>query len=87
MKRKLIGGFAVLAIAAMAAWNVNYGSQTKGMSDLALANVEALAQSEIIGDVWDCMTSCFVTQYFNCLVVNSSGFMTAYCPFHAPRIL
>ena len=30
----------------MAAWNVNvnYNSQTKGMSDLALANVEALAQ-------------------------------------------
>ena len=38
--------FAVLAIAAMAAWNVNYGSQTKGMSDVMLANVEALAGCE-----------------------------------------
>ena len=46
MRKKIIGGFAVLAIAAMAAWNVNYGSQTKGMSDLELANVEALAQNE-----------------------------------------
>ena len=46
MKRKFIGGFAVLAIAAMAAQNVNYGSQTKGMSDIMLANVEALAGDE-----------------------------------------
>ena len=46
MKKKIIGGFAVLAIAAMAAWNVNYGSQTKGMTDVMLANVEALAQNE-----------------------------------------
>ena len=43
MKRKLFCGLAVVAIAAGVAWNVNLSSQTKGMSDLALANVEALA--------------------------------------------
>jgi len=43
MKKKIILGFAILAIAAVAAWNVNYGSKMKGMSDLSLANVEALA--------------------------------------------
>ena len=46
MKRKILLGFVVLAIAAMAIWNVNLGLQTKGMSDIMLANVEALAQSE-----------------------------------------
>ena len=61
MKRKFIGGFAVLAIAAMAAWNVNYGSQTKGMSDVMLANVEALAQEIIVG------TPCYYVKYQYCI--------------------
>jgi len=46
MKRKIFGFFAVIAIAAMAAWNVNFGSKTSGMSDVMLANVEALADNE-----------------------------------------
>ena len=47
MKLKKVFGFiAVLLIAVVAAWNVNFGSQTKGMSDVMLANVEALAQGE-----------------------------------------
>lgn len=44
--KKILGFLAVLLIAVMAAWNVNFGSQTKGMSDLKLANVEALAREE-----------------------------------------
>ena len=47
MKRKILLGSIVMAIAAMAAWNVNIGSQMDDMSDLSLANVEALAQGEI----------------------------------------
>lgn len=50
MKRKLLCGLAVLAIAVAAAWNVNLNSQTKGMSDVMLANVEALADSEEPGE-------------------------------------
>ena len=46
MSKKILYGVAVFAMAAMAAWNVNYSSQTKGMSDVSLANVEALARSE-----------------------------------------
>ena len=47
MKNKILYGLAVLAIAAAAAWNMNFSdSQTKGMSDLALANIEALADDE-----------------------------------------
>ena len=44
MRNKILGCLAVLAVAAVAAWNVNVSSQTKGMSDVMLANVEALAQ-------------------------------------------
>ena len=46
MKQKFLYGFAVLAIAVVAAWNVNLSSKGSGLSDLALANVEALAGGE-----------------------------------------
>ena len=45
-KVKILYGLAVLAIVATAAWNVNYNSQIKGMSDLALVKTEALADNE-----------------------------------------
>jgi hypothetical protein len=47
MKKYIISGIAVLAIAAVAAWNVglNLNSQNShNLSDIQLANVEALAQ-------------------------------------------
>jgi hypothetical protein len=43
MKKKILGGIAVLAIAVVAAWNVNLSSQSNDLSDISLANVEALA--------------------------------------------
>jgi hypothetical protein len=44
MKKKIFGGIALLAIAAMAAWNVNLNSQPSNkLSDTMLANIEALA--------------------------------------------
>ena len=46
MSKKIFYGVAVFIVAAMAAWNVNFSSKTKGMSDVSLANVEALAQME-----------------------------------------
>ncbi|GHT65362.1 hypothetical protein AGMMS50239_24960 [Bacteroidia bacterium] len=49
MKKKIFGGIAVLAIAAVAAWNVNLNSQKSDLSDVFLANVEALAQGESNG--------------------------------------
>ncbi|MDR1115979.1 MAG: NVEALA domain-containing protein [Tannerella sp.] len=45
MKRKeILCGLSVSAIVAMTTWNVNLGSRTNGMSDVMLANIEALAQ-------------------------------------------
>ena len=46
MKRKILGGIAILAIAAVAALNVNLGNQGNWLSDISLANVEALAGNE-----------------------------------------
>ena len=50
--KTILGFLAVLLIAVVAAWNVNVNSQTKGMSDLRLANVEALAQETF---PWGCL--------------------------------
>ena len=46
MNKKIFYGVAVFIVAAMAAWNVNFSSKTKEMSDVSLAIVEALAGCE-----------------------------------------
>ena len=43
MKKKIFGGIAVLAIAALATWNVSLNSQNSSLSEIQLANIEALA--------------------------------------------
>ena len=59
-KNKIFGLVAVLVIAAMVAVNVNINSQEKGLSDIYLANVEALA-NEGTGSG----NACFKTVTFN----------------------
>lgn len=46
MKAKLIIGFIVVAVAALVGWNIEKNQDKVVLSDLALANVEALAQDE-----------------------------------------
>ena len=46
-KKNILGSIAVLSIAAMAAWNVNVNSDS--LSDVSLANVEALAGEVVYG--------------------------------------
>ena len=46
MLKKILCGLAVLMIAVVAAWNVNLSSKGGGLSDISLANVEALAKDE-----------------------------------------
>jgi len=46
MKKKIFGGLAILAIAAVAVFNVNFNSKSSKLSDVSLANVEALAADE-----------------------------------------
>jgi hypothetical protein len=55
MIKKVLGGIALLAIAAVAAWNVNLSSQSNDLSELSLANVEALAGNETS----ECPNGCY----------------------------
>ena len=43
MKKKILGSFAIVAIAASIAFSVNVSSTGNGLSDISLENVEALA--------------------------------------------
>jgi hypothetical protein len=55
-KKKIFGFIAVMVIAAVAVWNVNLNSQKSDLSDVNLANIEALAGedlSELLGFVWN----------------------------------
>jgi len=63
MKKKIFGGIAIVAIVAMATFNVNMNTQNENLPDLNLANVEALAQSE------DFMTRSCRCKGGSCLVV------------------
>lgn len=58
-KGKILYLFAVLVIAALAGWNVNLNSQTKGMSDVMLKNMEALAGGEELEVVIECDADCW----------------------------
>ena len=48
MKTKLIIGFIAVAVSALAGWNINKSQNEAFLSELALANVEALASGEIV---------------------------------------
>jgi hypothetical protein len=43
MNTKIIYSFVILAVAALTAWNVHLNSSKSELSDLSLANIEALA--------------------------------------------
>jgi hypothetical protein len=47
MYKKIIGGITVIAIAAVAAWNVSLNRNEMSISGVALGNVEAVASCEI----------------------------------------
>ena len=49
MKKFLIGGFAVVMIAVAVAFNLNVNAESKKVSVLTVANIEALAGNESAG--------------------------------------
>jgi hypothetical protein len=53
MKKYIISGIAVLAIAAVAAWNITLSNgKANALSDLQLANVDALANESNPWYLW-----------------------------------
>lgn len=67
--KKLLGIITVVAIVAAAGWNFSQGQNEVEMSDLSLANVEALARYEGQGDACTEFTDMECTS----IVVDSSG--------------
>ena len=67
--KKLFGIIAIAAIAAAAGWNFSQSQDEVELSDLALANVEALARNE---NPFDCPNGC----------LTSPG--DCFCHFHFP---
>lgn len=55
MKKKVFGAVALIAIAVAAGWNYQQSQQESEISDLTLANVEALAS----GESSDCPNGCY----------------------------
>ncbi|GHT10525.1 hypothetical protein FACS189432_08750 [Bacteroidia bacterium] len=52
MKNKIFGGFAMLAIVAIATFNVSFNSlKSNNLTDILLANVEQLAMAEDLPEV------------------------------------
>ncbi|MDR0423816.1 MAG: NVEALA domain-containing protein [Rickettsiales bacterium] len=81
MKKKLFCSIAVLAIAAMAAFNININTQENGLSDVSLDNVEALA-SEI--DPINCIYYCYSSPNYACGLSNG-GEYGLMCLYRYPR--
>jgi len=78
MKKFVFGGIAIVAIAAAIAINVNVSSKGEALSDISLANVEALATKPCYGmcNSWNpnaggCGTACDCYYY--------QGYCTSYC--------
>lgn len=63
--KRLFSIIAIAAVVAAAGWNFNQSQNEVEMSDLALANVEALANGESGGKT--CYTYCCQTKYNTCL--------------------
>jgi hypothetical protein len=70
MKKKILGGIALLAIAAVAAWNVDLNSQSNELSAVSLANVEALAQESKPSSctIFVCYIPCCYTKIGACSI-------------------
>lgn len=53
MKKKIVGVAIIAAMAVAAGWNFNQSKNEVELSDLALANIEALAKCErLLGHCW-----------------------------------
>jgi hypothetical protein len=80
MKKKILGGIVLLAIAAVAAWNVSLTSHNNDLSGIFLANTEALAQESVITIpcFYNQGTSCEYYIYFDGRVTSVTSYDTAY---------
>ena len=83
MKRNVLFGIAIMAIAMVVAWNVNFSSIERGLSDISLKNIEVLASSENPWqlDAMECYyAGCRIQYGFDCHVYKY-GLYWGVCQF------
>jgi len=74
MTKKIISGIAVVTIALTMALNLNFSTKSADLSDISLANVEALARGEAWYDIWDVYhLNAYAGCGFNCVYVITSA--------------
>ena len=79
MKKKIFGAVLIAAMAVAAGWHFNQNKNEVELSDLALANVEALAQSE--SNIGTCTwVGCKMDFYTTCNVYTTWGGFVMSCP-------
>lgn len=79
MKKKIFGGILAVAIAAVAAVNVNINNEAEdALSALSLANIEALADGESGGST-DCANNCSGAYCGSYTLVNGQTGSLYYC--------
>lgn len=71
MKKKSFGAAAAIAIAAMAAFNLNINAETNELSDLTMGNIEALADGE--SGNGNCQKNCKVKLNYLCITTNGDN--------------
>ena len=79
-KKKIIGLLAAGLIAAVATTNLNIATQESGLSEVSLANVEALAQ-ESAND--HCNRLCYDAPSWYCLLETPTSYI--YCLNRYPK--
>ena len=76
MKKKIFGGIAVLSIAAAMTFNVSMNTQSNGLSNVALVNVEVLAFGEPNDQS---KKDCYETVNYNSTLGDSYVSTKKYC--------
>jgi hypothetical protein len=79
MKKNIRAVMVIAAIALVGGVNIYNAQKTVDMSDVALANVEALADGEDASWVMECVShGCIIDFSWDCFF--SGGIMWGYCP-------
>ena len=82
MKKKILSGLFALALLVATGYGVSKTMQSEAdLSDLALANVEALAQNESGGDLF-CNYYCSWWPSTTCYVESSIGYHFCFEKYH-----
>lgn len=83
MKKSILKIVFASAFALVASYSVYASQQKVEMSDLAMANVEALASGE--GGSTDCEVYCTPSPNYDCIITWGSDTEGKTCPSHRKR--